>query len=425
VAAVVVIGGGLSGLAAAARLARQRHDVTLLDARTPGERAVAAEEPASFTLPAVYRDLFGKTGRSLEYAVRLVPVDPARRYLIPDGRVLDLPTGNRAAMLDAFGRGLGAAAASEWDSLVTWGGARWAGLRHQLVPDGEAPRPTEAIPPRVRVRNPANQLVLDWYAIDAGVDPSRSPADLAVVPYLEQAFGAWQVEGGLPALAAATAQRARRCAAALQGGTEVVEVLVRDGNVTGVRTADGSTVGAEVVVDTVGLPAGTGRPGRVRAHGPAIVTVRIRSAEVPDLPVETVLLPRGGAGGIVVARPDVTADPGGVLVHARVPAAPGAGDEAAVVRELLATLSRAGVHLPGEIVDRSVRPVRPTARTRWWPRRETPAWLDLRDRLTVRDVEGLLGAVPRVSGGLSVPWQGLVAALAAGGCGTVPRRAPG
>ena len=47
--------------------------------------------PSTLTLPAVYRDLFLKTGRSLEESVDLQEVDPAFDYHFPDGTSLTLP----------------------------------------------------------------------------------------------------------------------------------------------------------------------------------------------------------------------------------------------------------------------------------------------------------------------------------------------
>ncbi len=421
-AAVVVVGGGLAGLAAAARLARQRHDVTLLDAGTPGKRADSADDPASFTLPAVYRDLFRKTGRPLEPEVRLRPIDPARRYLFPDGRVLDLPTGSRGAMLDAFGRGLGPAAAHEWDAFIAWGGALWDGVRPRLVPDGEAPGSPAPARPQVPLREPATRLLLQWYASDAGADPGTAPAELAVLPYLEHAFGAWQVDGGLAALAAAAADRARRCGAVLRGGATVGQHRVRDGKITGVVLTDGSTLAAEVVVDAVGVPVGAAATGPTRRGGPTTVTVRLRTADEVDLPAETVLLPSGDQRGLVVVRRDGGIDAGTVCIRQVVHAMPAPGDEADLVQQVLAAVDRGGLGLSGEVIGISLRPVRGSStRDRWWSRRSAPGWLDLRAALADREVEGLLRVTPRVIGAFAVPWQGLAGALAAHSCGTVPR----
>src|SRR5665811_410487 len=48
-----------------------------------------------------------------------------------------------------------------------------------------------------RLGDPRLRMFLDRYATYAGSDPRRAPAVLAVIPYVEQAFGGWYVGGGL------------------------------------------------------------------------------------------------------------------------------------------------------------------------------------------------------------------------------------
>ncbi|MGA7690276.1 MAG: FAD-dependent oxidoreductase, partial [Jiangellales bacterium] len=74
-ARVVVIGAGMAGLSSAARLAKRKHEVTVLEqADTIGGKLgrysrdgfVFDTGPSLLTLPAVYRDTFRKSGRPLE-----------------------------------------------------------------------------------------------------------------------------------------------------------------------------------------------------------------------------------------------------------------------------------------------------------------------------------------------------------------------
>ena len=69
---IIVIGAGMGGLAAAARLAKAGHEVEIFEAsdqtggkcRTEWIGDYAFDTgPSLLTLPAVYRDLFIKTGR--------------------------------------------------------------------------------------------------------------------------------------------------------------------------------------------------------------------------------------------------------------------------------------------------------------------------------------------------------------------------
>ena len=103
---VLVVGGGLAGLAAALRLAKAGHPVQLWEAtdRLGGRYApvplddgtLVDAAPAVLGFPAPWRDLFRKSGRTLEAELArtgaaLEPADPAR-YEFADGSVLTLPT---------------------------------------------------------------------------------------------------------------------------------------------------------------------------------------------------------------------------------------------------------------------------------------------------------------------------------------------
>ena len=108
---VVVIGGGLGGLAAAARLAKLGHEVTLLDRDDELGGAISFERAEGFAwdrgahstlLPAVLRDLFRKSGRPLEKELDLEPVPVMRRHRFADDSEVDLPGGSRSRQVEAF-----------------------------------------------------------------------------------------------------------------------------------------------------------------------------------------------------------------------------------------------------------------------------------------------------------------------------------
>ncbi len=112
---VVVVGGGFAGMSAAARLAKLRHQVTLLESgqqlggRLNGitiDGRTWQTELDTVTLPGVFRDLFRKSGRPLERVLELTKTE-GRRHVFKDKSVLDLPLGNRGdqhgAIVEAFG----------------------------------------------------------------------------------------------------------------------------------------------------------------------------------------------------------------------------------------------------------------------------------------------------------------------------------
>jgi phytoene desaturase len=276
VARVVVVGAGMGGLAVAARLAAARHDVTVCE-QAPvvgGKVGVLARDgfvfdtgPSLLTLPAVYRDLFLKTGAPLERTLELVPVDPVCHYRFADGTELDLPNISRARIAAAWDGALGAGAGDDWAAFMGRAAAIWDLTREPFLEsplDGartlarlaRRAGDVRTVAPwrslrglgRRYLRHPHQRTFLDRYATYTGSDPRRAPAALATVPFVEQAFGAWYVPGGLRRLADAVAQRATDAGAKLRTGADVAAVLVEGGRAAGVRLADGETLAADVVV---------------------------------------------------------------------------------------------------------------------------------------------------------------------------------
>jgi phytoene dehydrogenase-like protein len=100
VARVVVIGAGLGGLAAAARLAATGHAVTVLEQapQVGGKLGWFARDghrfdtgPSLLTLPQVFADLFAATGDPLDRVLELQRLDPAVAYRFADGTTTVMP----------------------------------------------------------------------------------------------------------------------------------------------------------------------------------------------------------------------------------------------------------------------------------------------------------------------------------------------
>ncbi len=273
---VVVIGGGVGGMAAAARLAVKGHDVTLLEqgARYGGKLAryerdgfVFDTGPSLFTLPAVYRDLFLKTGKALEESVDIVPLDTAFAYRFPDGSTLEVPGTDPGRIARAMGDQLGGRATQDWRDLMARAAEVWritrrpfiqsplegAGTLIRLATD---PREVKAVAPFTslrrlgckHLRDPRQVMILDRYATYQGSDPRKAPAALMTVPYVEQEFGAWHLGGGLATLADALVARCEERGVTMRTGADVTRVLSDPHGVKAVELADGERIDADIVV---------------------------------------------------------------------------------------------------------------------------------------------------------------------------------
>ena len=276
---IVVIGGGVGGLAAAARLASAGHRVTLLEqapevggklGRHVRAGYVFDTGPSLLTMPQVFEDFFADTGDPLDQVLPLRRVDPLTCYRWPDGTVLNLPA-DGSATGPALDAALGSGAGAQWLRLLDRGARIEAAARRPFL---EAPfagpttlaRAAVRRPGDIRVISPAAtlrglgrrmlrderlQMLLDRYATFSGADPRRAPAALAMIPSMEQASGAWYIPGGLHRLRLALRDRATEHGVEIHCGSRVAFIETAAGRATGVVMAGGGRLRADVVVATI------------------------------------------------------------------------------------------------------------------------------------------------------------------------------
>ncbi|MFJ2212379.1 phytoene desaturase family protein [Streptomyces sp. NPDC101062] len=343
-----MVGAGMGAMAAAARLAVAGHRVTVYERSGTYGGAVDRFErdgfvfdtgPGLLHLPAVYRDLFVKTGKeSLERSVTLDQVDPASRHVFADGTDVTLPNASRAGAVAALDAALGAGAGERWAEFLGRARDAWDRTRRPLLeePLWSDPRALGRDPyPAVRQRrllrgarqaatvaeigawelgDPRLAALFDGYALSYGLDPRHAPASAAVLPYLEQTFGSWYVRGGLRELARAVYERCLARKVEFVFGAEVTRIVEKDGAAAGVELADGTLVAADAVV--AGVAAGRLVARDLDGPGDGAVRER-RGAAVPGRC--TVLLAlRGGRDGdaahrTVVHAPDGAAEAAAVF----------------------------------------------------------------------------------------------------------------
>jgi len=96
---VVIIGAGVGGIAAAARLAKDGYRVTVLEKTgRPGGRASLIQEegytfdtgPSLFLMPATYAQTYTDLGERMSDHLDLVQIDPTYRVHFYDGSAFEL-----------------------------------------------------------------------------------------------------------------------------------------------------------------------------------------------------------------------------------------------------------------------------------------------------------------------------------------------
>ena len=274
---VIVVGAGFGGLAAALRCAAAGRSVLVLE-RHPDvggkagtfrwEGVTMDTGPSVLTMPYVFEELFALAGTRLQERVRLRTHDPAFRYQWPDGtrfEVYATPERTRESVRSTFGED----AAAQWDAFLAYAERIWQAAapnfifspapsaQHLLRLGWSVMRSVSAIDPlrsmqggiAAHVRDPYLRDVLLRYATYNGSDPRVAPATLNCIAYVELVEGAYGVEGGIAALAQALRERAAELGVTFATGEGVQGLVVEEGRVVGVRTAERVLRSAAVIAN--------------------------------------------------------------------------------------------------------------------------------------------------------------------------------
>ena len=275
-AKISVIGAGVGGMSAAARLAKQGHAVTIYENsdRTGGKCRTEwfgdygfDTGPSLLTLPAVYRDLFLKTGKRIEHILDIAPVDPAFNYHFADGKSVVFPNLSNPKTYIEIEKSFGKMASKGWEKIINRSEKMWEASRESFVESELSSiwpllkrrdlfSQVKQIAPFTSLRKLSNKLdldphlkmIIDRYATYTGSDPRSAPVVLLTIAFVESAFGAWHIKGGIGQLSVALENRCQELGVEFKFNTLVTKILTTGKSVTGLQTQNGETIDSDLVV---------------------------------------------------------------------------------------------------------------------------------------------------------------------------------
>ena len=275
-AKISVIGAGIGGMSAAARLAKQGHQVTVFEnsdqsggkCRTEWFGDYAFDTgPSLLTLPAVFRDLFLKTGKRIEHVLDISPVDPAFNYNFADGSKVTFPNLSNPKTYKEIEKSFGISASEGWRQIIDRSEKMWEASRDSFIESELTSiwplllrknliNQINQISPFTSLRglseklklDPHLKMIIDRYATYTGSDPRSAPAVLLTIAFVESTFGAWHVKGGIGQLSVALEQRCRDLGVDFQFKSLVTKILVERNKVEGLVLNDGKVVHSDLVV---------------------------------------------------------------------------------------------------------------------------------------------------------------------------------
>jgi phytoene desaturase len=281
VSRIVIIGGGIGGLAAAALLSREGHEVVLLERNAAlGGRAGSWEKdgfrfdtgPSWYLMPEVFDHFYRLLGTSAAAQLELVQLDPGYRvYAEGEKEPVDV-SADVHETLESFERlepGSALKVAKYLDrAKEIYDLAKERFLYSTFVKLGPVFRgevlasggrlgrlllePLEKLVNRT-VKDIRLRQVLGYPAVFLGSAPALAPSMYSLMSHLDLVDGVLYPVGGFTRVIASIEALARSGGAELRTNAEVRRIVVTDGVATGVELADGEIVEADLVVSGADL----------------------------------------------------------------------------------------------------------------------------------------------------------------------------
>ena len=274
---VVVVGGGLGGIAAAASLAAEGYNVELLEKNEKLGGKLNVKEidgfsfdlgPSILTLPKIFNDLFKSIDQDISDYIDLERIDLEWRSFFEDETVIDLYSDlDKMAELNSD--------LSQKDIKELADYLNYSQDIYQLVEDGYFSEgldtmwevfkhygPIKLIKGfdyfstmdqgvRRYISNQHLQDVINFFIKYVGSSPYDAPAVLNLLPYVQLEYGLWYVNGGMYNLAEALKDLLEELGVKISCNCEVVELITEDKAVSKARLKDGKIVEGDIFVSNM------------------------------------------------------------------------------------------------------------------------------------------------------------------------------
>jgi len=276
---VIVIGAGVGGIAAAARLAQQGYTVTVVEKNaTPGGRCNQIWKeghrfdtgPTLLLMPEVFAETYAALGEHLDEQLKLLRIDPTYRVRFDDGFELTLTADiNRMqAQLEAIEPGsFGGLLAylNEGHRHYRLSLERFVGRNFYSYLDYFSPANLPLLFQLKALQthysnigryfaDPHLKAAFTFQNMYLGLSPYDAPATYSLLQYTELADGVWLPVGGMYEIVRTLTAIAEKKGVSFLYEAAVERIETEGDRAVGVLLADGRRLAADLVVANADLP---------------------------------------------------------------------------------------------------------------------------------------------------------------------------
>lgn len=269
---IIIIGAGFAGLSSAAYLAKEGHEVTVIEKNEgPGGRASQFVEkgftfdmgPSWYWMPEVFENFYNHFGKKASDFYKLKRLDPSYRVFFKDNTSIDVPAGEDAVidLVESMEEGAGPKlrkflAEAKYKYEVGMNEFVWKpshGLSEfidiRIAKSAFRLQMFSSISTSIRklFKNPKIVELLEFPVLFLGAKPEKTPALYSLMNYADITLGTWYPEGGMYEISKAMYSIAKDQGVKFHFNEAVEKINTLNGQAKSVETSQG-TYDADYVI---------------------------------------------------------------------------------------------------------------------------------------------------------------------------------
>ena len=275
----IIIGAGVSGLAAGIRLLAKGYDVEIYEKNEkPGGRMnqidldgfLFDQAPTILMMPEIYKEVFTDAGVNPDDYLKMTRLDPIYKVYYKDGK-----THTASSELSRLTAGLEAVSEADTEGYLAYLADTYK--RYRVAKDHFITKPfrykTDFYNPKTLyqglklrtfdnayhsvskfVKDKRLQEMLSFQTLYIGISPYNGPSIYTIIPMIELIYGVWFLEGGMYAMVEAMVRLFKELGGRIHLNAPVRELIIEKNTARGFITEAGETVKGDIILNTSDFP---------------------------------------------------------------------------------------------------------------------------------------------------------------------------